>query len=196
MCKQRKNFLIVLFIFCALILASVPLAEAQNWVPMPPYNVLWPLWSSLYSPPDVTGTPTPLITELTSSTILPMQPMLVYDPDWWTLAGPNTGWPMGFQPPWLIYNGPTGVLFFDTLYGINSWPPDYMIDSVTGAPAPITLAAGFSLLDPTPTTLPTTQAIYLFELANLTYMLGYGNSLGINPLSLVTAAQAFGLPPL
>ncbi len=118
-------------------------------------------------------------------TILPMQPVLAYDPYWWTLAGPATGWPMGFQPPWLFNNGPIGLLFFDTPYGLNPFPPDKYLDPVTGATVPITLLAGYSLLETIPNTLSTTQAIYLFELANLTYMLGYGTGLGVNPSSLL-----------
>ncbi len=56
--------------------------EAQLWQALPPYNVLWPLWSPILSPADpVTGVPTPLITELRKDTVLPVQPALVWNPD-------------------------------------------------------------------------------------------------------------------
>jgi hypothetical protein len=171
---------------------------AQNWVALPPYNILWPLWSPVLSPPNATGTPVPLISELTSSTILPVQPCLVYDPYWKGrigLVGPAVGWPMGWEPPWLVYNSPTGVVFFDILYGLNPWPPESYLDSITGAPVPIELLAGYTLIEPTPRTLPTTKAHYLFELGNLNYMIAYGFGLGIDPTSLLTQAEVWGLLP-
>lgn len=173
-------------------------AAAQNWVALPPYNILWPLWSPVYSPVGATGTPVPLITELTSSTILPVQPCLVYDPYWKDrigLVGPAVGWPMGWQPPWLVYNSPFGTVFFDTLYGLNPWPPESYLDPITGAPVPIELLAGYTLIEPTPVTLPTTKAHYLFELGNLYYMIAYGFGLGIDPTSLLTQSEVWGLLP-
>lgn len=196
MFKNKRYFCILIFTL-ALLFLCIHGVQAQYWQALPPYNLLWPLWSPLLSPPDpVTGVPTPILTELSKNTILPMQPVLAYDPYWWTLAGPASGWPMGFQPPWLFYNSPTGLLFFDTLYGLNPFPPDKYLDPVTGAPVPISLLAGYSLLETTPSTLPTTQAIYLFELANLTYMLGYGTTLGVNPASLLTLSDVWGLPAI
>ncbi|MEW6381750.1 MAG: hypothetical protein AB1611_19405 [bacterium] len=195
MLREKRYFVIVLFAL-AMLAAPIPAAQAQNWTAMPPYNVLWPLWSPLLSPPNASGTPTPLVTSLSRNTILPVQPVLALDPTWWTLAGPASGWPMGEQPPWLFYNSPTGLVYFDVLYGINPWPPAKYLDPVTGAPVPISLLAGYSLIDPTPATLPTTQAIYLFDLANLSYLLAYGSGLGVSPSSLLTAAQVFGLPPI
>lgn len=194
MLYKRKYYLILLFTL-AMILLGFQVAQAQDWVAMPPYNALWPLWSPVLSPLNAAGIPTPLISEITSSTILPLQPGLVWDPTWWTLAGPDWGWPMGFQPPWLLYNGPAGLLFFDVLYGLKPWPPVSYVDPVTGLPAPVALPPAFALFETTPETLPTTKAIYLFELANLSYLVGYGGALGINYPSLLTAADVFGLPP-
>jgi len=193
---REKRYLVILLFVLAIVAVRVSVVEAQNWVALPPYNILWPLWSPVLSPPNAAGSPTPLVTSVTRNTILPVQPALVLDPTWWTLAGPATGWPMGEQPPWLLYNTPTGLVFFDVLYGINPWPPAKYLDPTTGAPIPISLLAGYSLIDPTPATLPTTQAIYLFDLANLSYLLAYGNALGVSPSSLLTAAQVFGLPPI
>ncbi|MGA1843680.1 MAG: hypothetical protein ACMUIS_03850 [bacterium] len=189
----QKRWYVLIPVAVVIVLVSIQGATAQNWVAMPPYNVLWPLYTPFYSPPDpITGVPTPLVTQLTSSTVLPVQPVMAWDP---TL--PKLGWAMlGTIPPWLLYNGPTGLVFFDTLYGINPWPPASYLDSVTGVPAPITLLPGYSLLSTASAVLGIVQATYLYDLGNLYYMLAYGYNLGINPASLVTAAQAFGLPIL
>lgn len=179
----------------ALIFLCFYRAQAQYWQALPPYNLLWPLWFPLLSPPDpVRGVPTPILTELSKTAILPMQPALLYDNYWWTLVGPASGWPMGFKTPWLFYNSPTGLLFFDMLfYELNHFPPEKQLDPVTGAPVPVTLLAGYSLLETTPSILLKTQANYLFDLANLTYMLGYGTTLGINPYLLSTLSDEWGL---
>ncbi|MEW5801853.1 MAG: hypothetical protein AB1847_07070 [bacterium] len=194
--KKSCYTVLALMVLSSFLATGQPTVQAQNWVPLPPYNILWPLWSPVLSPSNAAGTPTPIVTSLTRNTILPVQPALAWDPDWWTLAGPATGWPMGEQPPWLFYNSPTGLVYFDVLYGINPWPPAKYLDPVTGAPAPISLLPGYSILAPTPATLPTTQAIYLFDLANLSYLLAYGNALGVSPSSLLTASQVFGLPAI
>jgi len=192
MLKKKRWYVIIPFIL-VILLVSIQGAMAQTWMAMPPYNVLWPLYSPFYSPPDpLTGVPTPLVSQLTSSTVLPVQPVLAWDP---TL--PPTGWAMlGTIPPWLLYNGPTGLLFFDTLYGINPWPPASYLDSITGAPIPITLLPGYSILSTVGAVLGIVKAKYIYDLGNLYYLLGYGFGLGVNPTSLVTYAQAFGLPIL
>ena len=92
--------------------------------------------------------------------------------------------------PWFFFNGPTGVMFYDVLYGLNPWPPPSFLDSATGAPIPITLPLLYSL-SPLPD-LKETQ--YIFELANLTYLTAYGASLGILPSSLLTFADIWGTP--
>ena len=186
---KRKYYPILLLIL-GMILLSFQVAQTQNWVAMPPYNVLWPLWSPILSPLNAAGIPTPLVTELTRNTILPVQPCIAYDPYILDLPGPATGWPMGWQPPWLLYNGPAGLLFFDTLYGLNPWPPPSFLDAATGAPIPITLPLLYSL-SPLPD-LKETQ--YIFELANLTYLLGYGDILGVAPASLLTFADIWPSP--
>lgn len=67
---------------------------AQYWTTLPPYNLLWPLWSPPLSPVD----PTPLISDLIDNTILPVQPAIIWDP------------------------------ILNTIYGINPWPPSYLLD--------------------------------------------------------------------
>ena len=85
MSKERRfSLLVFIILIFALGLFITPVAQAQ-WALMPPYNVLWPLWS----PPLVTdfnwdplvlaGT-TPIVTELTRNTILPVQPAIAWDP--------------------------------------------------------------------------------------------------------------------
>lgn len=189
MCKERKFLLLLLVIAIFAMMASAGLfidsaTEAQYWSLMPPYNVLWPLWSPALSPINpITGLATPLITELTANTILPVQPALAWDP---------------CQPlPWALYNAPPlfggGLAFFDQIYGLNPWPPPYLQDPLTGAPAPITWSplATWSLIAPT----DVGHIEYLIPLANITYALTYGLA-GQSVLDLLTPAQIWGLPPI
>jgi len=159
-----------------------PHAAAQYWQALPPYNVLWPLWSPPLSPVNpVTGVAAPLVTELTAGTVLPVQPALVWDP--------------AQAAPWALYNTPLtfggGLVYFDQLYGLNPWPPNYLQDQVTGSPIPISLIGTWSLL--LPTTLGHLE--YFIPLANTTYALTYGIT-GQPFLDLLTAAQIWGLPPI
>ncbi|MEW6381751.1 MAG: hypothetical protein AB1611_19410 [bacterium] len=183
MFKERKSLLstFIIFTFTLLTVSCLSLlvitsAGAANWQPMPTYNVLWPLWSPALSPGG-----TPLVTDITRNTILPVQPGLAWDP--------------AQALPWALYNTPTalggGLLYFDQIYGLNTWPPKYMQDPATGAPVPITLPLTWSLL------LPTSLAHleYYIPLANATYALTYGIT-GPSFLSLLTPAQIWGLPPI
>lgn len=157
-------------------------AQAQYWAAIPPYNVLWPLFSPVLSPVNpITGLPTPLVTSLSNSTILPVQPALVFDPCQPNVAG------MGF----LVYNIPLalggGLAYWDPYYGINPWPPGYMLDPITGAPAPIALPVGYSFL--TPGSLLDLKAFEWFvPLGNTIFSLEYG----VPYASLLTAADIWG----
>jgi len=109
MYKEKKTFIIftlLLFTFTLVVtLGHVAPASAQlYWQPMPPYNVLWPLWSPPLSPlvgpaDPITGlpTPVPIITSLSNNTILPVQPVLAWDPYQTNVEA----------FPWLIYNTPS-----------------------------------------------------------------------------------------
>ncbi|MEW5804771.1 MAG: hypothetical protein AB1847_21990 [bacterium] len=118
----------------------LPTATTKNWINLPPYNTLWPLWSPPLSPVNpLTGLATPIVSNLRPSTVLPVQPGLTWDPN--------------LDYPWLLYNTPLGMAYYDPLYGIDTWPPDYLKDAITGLPVPINLSLilGWSSLLPTST---------------------------------------------
>lgn len=124
---------------------------AQTWQALPPYNVLWPLWSPALSPVDpVTGIPAPLVSSLDKNTFLPVEPALVWDPS--------------LPYFYLLYNyipsyGDPILKFFDPAEGafstysaLQTWPPSYMltaVDTPTGpvvVPAPIGLPSNYATL--------------------------------------------------
>ncbi|MGA1867842.1 MAG: hypothetical protein ACMUJM_04765 [bacterium] len=189
MFRERKFlfiiFISVIFAFVAKEALFTPLAiKAQYWALMPPYNVLWPLYAPALSPVDpVTGVPTPLVNELTVNTVLPVQPCIAWDPS---------------QPwPWLLYNTPLdfggGLLWYSWQYGLNPWPPSYLQDPLTGAPAPITwtVPGAWELLGE----WAPEHAEWYLPTANATYALTYG-LVGPPVLDLLTWAEIFGLPPI
>ena len=135
--KNREKSLILILavvVFSGLIYASI--GQCQNWTALPPYNTLWPLWSPALSPINaITGLPTPVVSNLARTTVLPVQPGLTWDPS-------RTN-------PWLLYNTPFGLCYYDPLIGVGSWPPAGFINPATKAPVPLTLPAGYSALAPT-----------------------------------------------
>ena len=173
-------FMAILLINAAPILA-VPLVPGGgttvNWQALPPYNLLWPLWSPVLSPIDpVTGLATPIVSSVSNSTILPVQPALFWDP--------------ARDYPFFMYNIPEiwggGLTYFDMFYGLNPWPPNYLTDPLTGLPMPLTLPTGFNTLSPT-AILPG----FVFT-GNLLYSEQYG----VPITSLLTAGDIWGLAPL
>lgn len=166
---RTKGFLFIL-IMIGFFLVNPSSIKAQNWQALPPYNTLWPLWSPALSPVDpLTGIPTPIVSALYKTTVLPSQPALTWDPAW-----PN---------PWLLYNTPSGMLYYDPLYGINLWPPTYLINPVTGAPVPISLPSGYPALAPTAATWIQTT----IPIANSTYLAAYPSFAPPSPLPFSTA---------
>ena len=116
-----------------------PVMAQDLWVPLPPYNILWPLWSPVLSPPDALGVPTPLLTTLNANTILPIEPVVVWDPS--------------LPYFYLLYSQPWDPgIFYYNYYAEDfySWPPDYLTatNPVTGAlsPVPLSLPAGYETL--------------------------------------------------
>jgi hypothetical protein len=181
--ERRFLFFISFMLIFALGLLITSMAQAQNWELMPPYNVLWPLWSPALSPKSpTTGLPTPLVTSLTKNTILPVQPAIAWDP--------TTSF-------WALYNTPplfgSGLLFFDRVYGLNPWPPANLQNPTTGAPIPITYTVTWGLLPVPPVTGG--DNAYFIPLANATYALTYGLTTA-QYLSLLTSAQIWGLPSI
>ena len=130
-----RNVLLGLVVFMILGLILSPMALCQYWTALPPYNTLWPLWSSVLSPVDsATGLATPIVSSLAPNTLLPVQPAITWDP---------------YMPyPWFLYNSPFGLVFYDILEGFFMWPPLYLINPLTLAPAPIALPANYSSLAP------------------------------------------------
>ena len=184
---KGKKSLVLLSTFITLVSISMVFpswVQAQaSWAAMPPYNVLWPLWSPALSPGG-----TPLVTNLTKNTVLPAQPCLAWDP-----LQPGVAGVIGLAGlPWALYNTPAafggGLLYHDIYYGLNPWPPSYMVNATTGAPAPITLPAGWSVL--LPTALKGLQ--FYIPLANAYYSYQYG----VPITSLLTSADIWGLTPL
>jgi len=134
--------LVGITLIAAPVVQAVPLPAAGDayWINLPPYNTLWPLWSPPLSPINpLSGLPTPIVSNLNPSTVLPVQPGLTWDPN--------------LEYPWLLYNTPIGMAYYDPYYGVNSWPPKYLQDPVTNAPSPIDLSLllGWSLFAPTST---------------------------------------------
>lgn len=202
--KSLKSVVFLCALILILFLMVGQLAMAQTWQALPPYNFLWPLWSPALSPVDpVTGLKNPIVSALYPSTVLPLQPGLAWYPI--------------FDYPYFLYNSPVGLQYYDLVYGINPWPPSYVLDPVAGAPIAITPPVGYSFLPVTDpawiqTNVPIANLAYLAEYPNLalaayTLSLPY-NLTGLDPWlasliyptpafsSLLTAAQILGYAPV
>jgi hypothetical protein len=176
-----QQYVIIFIIFLVLGLLYSPLVHAQYWTAMPPYNLLWPLWSPALSPVDtITGLATPLLTELTKSTILPVHPALVWDPV-------KTYAYSIYNIPWVLGGG---LLWFNWLFGLNPFPPPYLVDEVTVAPLPIALPLGYGALPP----LDPRDELPNILGGNLTYLFQYPPFIyGTSLSSLLTASDIWGL---
>jgi len=170
--------ILMMAILVAIGIIGTPLSQAQYWEALPPYNLLWPLWSPVLSPVPATGmpVPVPLVSSLDNTTILPVQPALVWDP--------------AQMYPWLMYNIPSGfgggLAYFDAFYGLNPFPPPYLLDTA-GAPLPIGLPVGFDALPPT-------------DIAAFAPYVLFGNYFfadryDVDIATLLTAANIWGFPP-
>ena len=168
--KNKYFKTVILFICFAFCMLSLK-AEAQLWKAIPPYNVLWPLWSPILSPPDpVTGEPTPLVDYLSYNTLLPVQPAFVWNPDLpyfnilYNSAPPSTG---SYTAPTLYYYEPTessllpsSSYYYYSTSAFQEWPPTYLNETVEVAP-------DVFVSGPVPLDLP----------------IGYENFLSFNPIA-------------
>ena len=178
--KLFSTFMVIMVL--GIFLIQYPATVNAYWQPLPPYNTLWPLWSPVLSPIDpLTGAPLPIINELTPETILPVQPALTWDPRQ--------------ANPWLLYNSPYGLCYYDPLYGIDLWPPDSLLDPLTGLIAPIDLLllkTYYTALAPTSTSWLTNTV----PLANVFFYNTYPSiTVASTPSfsSFLTPAQLLGL---
>jgi len=174
--KQYRTMPVIAGLALILLVFLASPALAQYWTSLPPYNTLWPLWSPALSPVDPgTGLPTPIVSSLSPATVLPVQPGLTWDPAW--------------TYPWLLYNTPAGLGYYDQIFGFNAWPPSHLFDPVAGTALPIQLkGTAWQLL--APFTIDWGQQF--LPLANLTYAFLYG----IDPAAfslLLTPGAIWGL---
>lgn len=139
-----KKTIFVFFIVSFFIVSLHPVVGAQNWVALPPFNVLWPLWSPALSPVDpITGLPTPIVSELSPTTVLPVVPGIAWDP--------------ALAIPYFLFNGPAGLVYWtDHWTPIQAWPPSYLQSTLNSGgfiytlpPTPLVLPAGYADLPPT-----------------------------------------------
>ena len=169
-----KWAIIVPAILMVFIFIVSPSINAQYWAAIPPYNTLWPLWSPvLTGSSPKTGIGSPLVTSLTPSTVLPVQPALTWDPS--------------FGYPWLLFNSTQGLAYWDQLFGFGFWPPDHLFDPVLNRPIPIALSGDWAFLPPTPFAWGN-QWVPVANTAYLTY------PYAVSPIgTLLTALQIWGI---
>ncbi|MGA1844828.1 MAG: hypothetical protein ACMUIS_09745 [bacterium] len=132
----KRKMLFFCFIISTCFLVVVPSAQSQNWASLPPYNILWPLWSPILSPVNATTQlPTPIVSSLNRFTLLPYQPAIAWDP---------------YMPyPWFLYNSPFGIVYYDVLQdALSMWPPLHLINPFTFEPLPIALPSNYSAFPP------------------------------------------------
>ena len=145
---------------------TLTINPGDKWVALPPYNTLWPLWSPPLSPvSSLTGLPAPIVTSLRPTTVLPVQPGLTWDPS------------VGY--PWLLYNTPLGLAYYDPLRGVNLWPHPLLINTITGTPITLTLPLGYQ-------TLPPTSSLWLYSnvpAANQSYIAAYSTFTPVNTVA-------------
>lgn len=178
MIRKKNVILIALVILMSVCFLNTSLVHAAgggiNWWPLPPYNTLWPLWSPTLSPTNILGIPQPVVSSLTPATVLPVQPGLTWDPN--------------MDYPWLLYNTPLGMVYYDPVFGIDMWPPPYLLD-ILGNPLPINLSliVGWSTLAPTKaswlsTNVPVANASYYTSYPQLAPLLSPATLVGLTAL--------------
>ncbi len=169
MSKSIKAIVILCVALAIMCMIGIRITVAQTWMALPPYNFLWPLWSPALSPGAI-----PLVNSLTSSTVLPAQPGLAWNP--------------ALSYPYFLYNSPIGMQYYDIIYGINPWPPSYAIDPL--GPIPLALPIGYGFL-------PATDPLWIQQnlpTANLAYLAQYP-TLALGAYNIVLPPNLTGLNP-
>ncbi|MGA1868295.1 MAG: hypothetical protein ACMUJM_07085 [bacterium] len=188
MYRNKKLLLVSGVLFLVMSIFIAPQLFAQYWQALPPYNILWPLWTDALSPEDpITNFPAPLVNSLTSTTQLPVMPAFVWD------IGHNNIW--GF--PYFLYNAPvvlgSGLYYYDMITGFNPFPPPNY-----------TLAEGEIFINPLPVgyeyLIPSSQFMnfgWLTILANNEYVSNfYGIPGALGYYDLLQADELWGTPPV
>lgn len=181
--KIMKMAALIFVLSGVILFLASPYAPCQNWAALPPYNTLWPLWSPLLSPVNATtGLPNPVVSSLQTSTVLPAQPGLTWNP--------------ALSYPWLLYNTPLGMIYYDAMYGVNTWPPYSLVNAMTGGPLPITLPSGYGSLPATDpawlyTNIPAANAFYNQVYPYYSYLatLGLSAPFFLTPVTPITIAS-------
>ena len=174
---------VILFILMIIGLIGTPLAQAQNWVSMAPYNLLWPVWTPVLSPLNpLTGLRVPLVSEVRYNTILSKQPAMLWDPS--------------KESVYFIYNIPQDlggglIAYMGSEQGLQPWPPSYLINFKTGEPAPLELPRNYESLH-----LPDTQTQKEFIIAgNYAYLEKYPGTTLLSPDLLFSSWQCYPALP-
>ena len=190
MCRKKIYTNIVLCIFILICITAIffPVitcrtveAQFNSWAAMPPYNTLWPLWSSVLSPVDaVSGLPTPVITSLVPETVLPVQPGLTWDP--------------AMKYPWMLYNTPLGLAYYDQYTGVNLWPPPSLMNVITGLPIELSLPVDYATLTGPPFLLTFLQSDV--PAANSAYQTYYSTNFFSSAPSVLPATAFYQTVPI
>ena len=183
---RNIKLFIVLIVFLTVGFMITSTVSAQYWQVMPPYNLLWPLWSDVLSP-NISGIPTPIVSSLTSSTQLPVMPAFVWD------IGPNNI----YDNPYFLYNAPPslggGLMTWEPLTGFNTFPPSNYL--LTGGDIYVnSLPIGYEYLIPGD---GFNNFDWLTILANNAYISYFASAADrLNYFDLLPGDQLWGTPPL
>ena len=180
--KKRLSwlFFVTVALSVALFLIYSPIANAQNWAALAPYNTLWPLWSPVLSPLDAAGVAVPIVSELTGATILPVEPGLTWNPS--------------LSYPWLLYNTPLGMAYFDPIGGVDLWPPP-SLTKPNGSIKVLDLPTGFATLPVTPSSF-ITNFIPVANPAAVGFLSTFPGTFPNGILPVYLGAGAFLPPPI
>ena len=175
--RIKKLFFLFVILSFSIVFFAHSWVFAAYWTPIPPYNVLWPIWTGANN-----GIPQPA--ELIPTTLLTDMPVWV-----WNGSLPYT---------WFLYNTPPtagGLLsYWDPWTGFGLWPPPSLKDPVTGAPAPI--AWDFTITPFLIPSWPLSDFASWANQANLAYLAATTGAVGAVPfLNLLTPSQLWGTAP-